>query len=150
MERLNEITELLSSYCQSIMLEDLQILTSIDGIDTTTAATFLAEVGKIDNFQSHKKLIAYAGIDPSVYQSGKFEGKSKISKRGNRHFRRVIYIITVNVIRVNHVFRAYFLRRRNEGLPFRKAVMTTAHKLLRTIFAMLSHKSYFRVKKHSL
>ncbi|WP_448589293.1 transposase [Thermodesulfobium sp.] len=90
--------------------------------------------------------MAFAGIDPSVFQSGKFEGKSKISKRGNRHLRRVIYIMTVNVIRVNSFFKAYFLKRKQEGLPYKKAILATVHKLVRTIFAMLSHKTLFHVK----
>lgn len=50
MERLDEITEMLSSYCQSMMIEDLEIITSIAGIDTTAGAAFLAEVGNINNF----------------------------------------------------------------------------------------------------
>jgi|YelNatPaOPRAMG01_1025707.scaffolds.fasta_scaffold33869_2 transposase len=146
MERLDKITDILSNFCQSMMIDELEIITSIEGIDKTSGATFLAEVGNIFNFPSHKSLIAFAGIDPSVFQSGKFEGKSKISKRGNRHLRRVIYIMTVNVIRVNSFFKAYFLKRKQEGLPYKKAILATAHKLVRTIFAMLSHKTLFHVK----
>jgi len=147
---LDKMTDMLSSFCQSMMIQELEIITSIDGIDTTTGAAFLAEVGNISNFPSHKSLIAFAGIDPSVFQSGKFEGTSRISKRGNRHLRRVIYLMTVNVIRVNAFFKAYFLKRKQNGLPYRKAVLATAHKLVRTIFAMLSHKSFFHVKENSL
>jgi hypothetical protein len=55
--------------------------------------------------------------------------------------------MTIGVIRCNAFFKAYFLKRKNDGLPFRKAVLATAHKLIRTIFAMLSHKSSFRVKE---
>ncbi len=151
MERLDEITKMLSSLCESMMIEDLQIITSIDGIDSTTGAAFLAEISNISNFHSHKNLIAFAGIDPTVYQSGKFEGISRISKRGNRHLRRLIYIMTINVIRVNAFFKEYFIkRRRKDGLPFKKAIMATAHKLIRVIFAMLTHKSYFYVKENSL
>lgn len=58
--------------------------------------------------------------------------------------------MAVNVIRVNAFFKAYFLKRRTNGLPYRKAVMATAHKLVRVIFAMLSHKSHFNVKENSL
>jgi transposase len=150
MERLDEITEMLSSFCESLMIEDLEIITSIEGIDTKTGAAFLAEIGSINNFSSHKNIIAFAGIDPTVFQSGKFEGTSRISKRGNRHLRRLIYLMSVNTIRVNAFFKAYFLKRKKEGLSFKKAVMATAHKLIRVIFAMLSHKSYFNIKENSL
>jgi transposase len=143
-KRLNEITKVLTKYCESSIIEDLKIVTSINGISNNTATTLLAEIGSIDNYASHKNLIAFAGIDPTVYQSGKYEGASKISKRGNRHLRRVIWIMTVNVIQHNSVFRKYFFKKKNEGQPFKKAVFATAHKLVRVIFAMLTHRTYFQ------
>ena len=146
MEQLDKLSGILSDLCESIAIQEMEIITSIDGIGDATGAAFLAEIGDIGNFSSHKSLIAYAGIDPTVFQSGKFQGASKISKRGNRHLRRIIYLMTIGVIRCNAFFKAYFLKRKQDGLPFRKAVMATAHKLIRTIFAMLSHKSHFRVK----
>ncbi|MFN3739367.1 MAG: transposase [Thermodesulfovibrionales bacterium] len=117
------------------------------GIGDTTGAAFLAEIGDINRFPSHKSLIAYTGLDPTIYQSGKFQGTSRISKRGNRHLRRLVYLMTIGAIRCNAFFKAYFLKRIRDGLPFRKAVLATAHKLLRTIFAMLSHKTFFSVKE---
>lgn len=147
MEQLDKVTTILQDLCNSIAMKEMEIITSIDGIGETTGAMFLAEIGSINNFPSHKSLIAYAGLDPTVYQSGKFEGASKISKRGNRHLRRIVYLMTTGVIRCNDTFRAYFLKRRKDDLPFRKAVMATAHKLLRTIFAMLSHNTKFHPKE---
>ncbi len=87
-----------------------------------------------------------AGIDPAVYQSGKHEGKGRISKRGNSHLRRVIWLMATKVAQFNEHFRAYYLKRRKDGLPYKKAIMATAHKLIRTIFAMLSNKTVFNVK----
>ncbi|MEW6003659.1 MAG: IS110 family transposase [Nitrospirota bacterium] len=150
MERLDRITDILSGICASVAIEELEILSSIDGISDTTGAVFLAEVGDINNFQSHKSLIAFAGLDPAIYQSGKFQGKGKISKRGNRHLRRIVYLMTLGVVRVNLFFKKYFLKRRKDGLPFRKAVLATAHKLIRVIFAMLSHNVKFQIKENSL
>jgi transposase len=143
-KRRDELTRALTRYCESMVIEDLKIITSIDGISNGTATTFLAEAGPIDNYASHKNLIAYAGIDPTVYQSGNYKGAGKISKRGNRHLRRVIWLMTVNVIQHNEVFRAHFLKKKNQGQPFKKAVFATAHKLIRTIFAMLTQRTYFR------
>lgn len=150
MEQLDKITETLSELCESIAIKEMEIITSIDGIGNTTAAAFLAEIGDISNFSSHKSLTAFAGIDPTVYQSGKFQGTSKISKRGNRHLRRIIYLMTIGVIRCNAFFKAYFLKRKQNDLPFKKAVMATAHKLVRIIFAMLSHNVKFQIKENSL
>jgi transposase len=81
-----------------------------------TGVPFLTEMGSVENYSSHKKLIAFAGMDPSVYQSGKYIGRSKLSKRGNRHLRRAIYLLTAAVVRKNDFFKAYFLRRKKERL----------------------------------
>jgi transposase len=62
-----------------------------------------------------KKLIAASGLDPSTYKSGKYEGKSRISKRGNRHLRRVIWLMATKVIINNNLFRTYFYKRRKRG-----------------------------------
>jgi transposase len=146
-ERLEDVTKLLTDLCKATRIQDLEILTSIKGVSTNTAAPFLAEMGSVDNFTSHKKFIAFAGLDPSIHQSGKFVGTSKLSKRGNRHLRRVIYLMTTSVVSQNAFFKAYFLKRKREGLPPQKAIFATAHKLIRVIFAMLSQRTHFKVKE---
>ena len=146
-ERLDEVTKLLTDLCKGTRVEDLNILRSIKGVGPKTAAPFLAEMGEVKNYSSHKKIIAYAGMDPSVHQSGKFIGMSKLSKRGNRHLRRAIYLMTASVVSKNTFFKAYFLKRKREGLAPQKALFATAHKLTRVIFAMLSQRTYFKVKE---
>jgi transposase len=141
--RLNEVTKMLIQWCESAMKEDLAIITSIDGINTKTAAPFLAEMGDHRNYKTYKNFIAFCGLDPSVHESGTFIGMSKLSKRGNRHLRRIIYLMTFCAIRIKGPFKSYFLKRRNEGLPFKKALFATAHKLIRTIFAMLTKRTYY-------
>lgn len=146
-ERLAEVTKLLTDLCQSTKLEDLEILRSIKGVGPKTAAPFLAEMGEVKHYSSHKKIIAYSGMDPSVHESGKFVGMSKLSKRGNRHLRRAIYLMTASVVSQNAFFKAYFLKRKREGLAPQKALFATAHKLIRVIFAMLSQRTHFKVKE---
>ncbi len=140
------ISEALVEACQALMIDDIKIITSIGGITDTTASSFLAEIGDYKAFPSYKHLIAFVGIDPSVRQSGKFEGKSRISKRGNRHLRHIVYLMTSCVVRQDNIFRAYYQRRRAEGLPFKKAILATAHKLVRIIFSMLQTKKTFEVR----
>lgn len=138
------ITGALVEACRSMRVDELDIITSVDGISAITGSTFLAEVGDIELFSSSKHLIAFAGLDPSIHQSGQYEGISRISKRGNRHLRRVVFLMTLCAVRSQNAFREYFLRRKEEGLPPKKAILATAHKLLRVLFAMLSSKSCFR------
>jgi len=146
-ERLEELTKLLTDLCRAMRVEDLKILESIKGVGPKTAVPFLAEMGEVKNFTSYKKLIAFAGLDPSVHQSGKFMGASKLSKRGNRHLRRAIYLMTASVVSQNAFFKAYFLRRKKEELPPQKALFAVAHKLIRVIFAMLSHRTCFKAEE---
>lgn len=144
-EQIKETTKFLMHLCTDRMKKDIEILTSIKGIGENTAMNFLVEMGgDINLYENDKKLIAAAGLDPSTYQSGKYEGTSKISKRGNRHLRRVIWLMAKTTIFSNDVFKTYFYRRRREGLCYKMAVMATAHKLIRVMFSILVHQTYFK------
>jgi transposase len=94
-------------------------------------------------YKNDKKLIAAAGLDPSTYQSGKYEGSSRISKRGNRHLRRVIWLMTRTAVFSDGLFRTYFHKRKSQGLCYKMAILATAHKLIRVLFAMLVHQTCF-------
>jgi len=108
-EQLEFFTNLLRQFCKEASLcQDIEILKSIKGVGEITAMHFMAEVGDIERFSSPKKLIAYCGIDPTVYESGRFKGKSKISKRGNRHLRRIVWLMAVSVVMHNEYFREYY------------------------------------------
>ncbi len=129
---------------RKLMEDDINIMTSIKGIGDTTAANFLIEMGgDINQFEYSGKIIAMAGLDPAIYQSGKHEGKGKITKRGNRHLRKIIWNMTTKVIQYTDTFHAYYSKRRKEGLPYKKAVLATAHKLIRVIYAMLTKRTTF-------
>lgn len=143
-DALQEITGMLIEMSRRTMDEDIKILKSIKGIGDKTAVNFLIEMGgDIKQYDDSGKLIAMAGMDPAVYQSGKHEGHGRITKRGNRHLRRIIWLMATKVIQDCDVFRTYYLKRRKEGLRYKMAVMATAHKLIRVIYAMLMHRTTF-------
>ena len=143
-EALQEITEMLFQTSRGMMGDDMDILNSIKGIGEKSAASFLIEMGgDIQQFDDPSKIIAMAGIDPAVRQSGKHEGRSRITKRGNRHLRRIIWLMTTQVIHFCDVFRVYYRKRRKDGLPYKKAVLATSHKLIRVIYAMLTQRTFF-------
>ena len=107
---LQEITSMLIEMSRKLMDEDINIMTSIKGIGDKTAVNFLIEMGgDINQFERSGKIIAMAGLDPAVYQSGKHEGKGRITKRGNRHLRRIIWLMTTKVIHYTDVFKVYYL-----------------------------------------
>ena len=143
-QHLQELTDILKQLCQAKIQEDMGILISMKGIGEKSAMNFLIEMGgDIKQFESHQKLIAMAGLDPALYQSGKTDRKGKITKRGNRHLRRVIWLMTTKVIQFNARFKQYYLKRIKDGLPYKMAVLATAHKLIRVMFAMLTNKTLF-------
>ncbi|MDH4231877.1 MAG: IS110 family transposase [Nitrospirota bacterium] len=113
-EKREKIAKALLVACEALMIEDIEIITSIGGIGNTTASAFLAEVGNYKDFPSYKHLISFAGLNPSIHQSGKFEGSSRISMRGNRHLRHLIYLMTTCVVRQNNIFRVYYFKRRKD------------------------------------
>jgi len=149
-QQTQETTKLLINLCDENMKKDMNILTSIKSIGEKTALNFLIEMGgDAKLFKNDKKLIAAAGLDPSTYQSGKYKGKSRISKKGNRHLRRVIRLMTRRVITFNELFRVHYYKWRKDGLlPYKMAVLATAHKLIRVIYAMLIHQTYFEQRRN--
>jgi transposase len=147
-EQAEEITKMMITLSDEQMKRQAEILTSMKGIGDKTALNFLIELGgDVRAFENDKKLIAAAGLDPTTYESGKYKGQSKISKRGNRHLRRVIWLMTVRVIISNPVFRAYYFKRREDGLIYKKAVLATAHKLIRVMFSMLVNERTFEPER---
>jgi hypothetical protein len=127
----------------ALILLDTYFLLDGRNIGCPYTTPFLAEMGDYRNYETYKSFIAFSGLDPSIHESGAFTGMSKLSKRGNRHLRRIIYLMTFCVIRIKGPFKSYFLKRRNEGLPFKKALFATAHKLIRAIFAMLTKRTHY-------
>jgi transposase len=142
-EHQNNLEFLLHYITDTLMhRRDFQILKSIPGIGDHLAAAILCEIGDIHRFSSHKKLTAYAGIEPSVYQSGKFKAQhNHISKHGSRYLRRSLYISINCQIRGAQkwpVMREYYDLKRAEGKAHRAVVVACMNKLLRIIYALLT------------
>ncbi len=117
-------------------------ITSIPGIGELTGATILAEIGDISFFANPDKLLAYAGCEPSTYQSGKYTAtQTSMVKHGSRYLRRALYCAT-NMAYVNNAsFRAYIERKRAQGKHFFVAMGHGIKKLVRIIFAVLSRNT---------
>lgn len=118
------------------------MLCSIPGIGPKLASVIIAEIGDITYFDHAKKLVAYAGLDPSVFSSGKFTAtKNRITKRGSNRLRRALYLAVLCGIRGavrNHRLKAYYDKKRLEGKPHRVALIACTNKLLHIIFALLT------------
>jgi len=105
-EQIKETTKALTSLCTDRMKKDIEILTSTKGIGKTMALNFVVEMGgDITLYKNDKSLIAASGLDPTTYESGQYKGQSKLTKRGNRHLRRVIWLMATRVVFSNDLFR---------------------------------------------
>lgn len=122
---------------QSIMEELHSPITTIPGIGMRMGAMILAEVGDFSRFDSPDKVLAYAGLSPSTYQSGQLNNcYAHMEKRGSRYLRFAIYNATKYVCLWDPTFAAYLAKKRAEGKHYNVALSHAAKKLVRLIYAM--------------
>jgi len=130
----------------SFNIKSIYIILSIPGIGKKIAATILSEIGEIDRFTHAKKLVAYAGVDPSVYTSGKFTATAnRITKRGSKRLRHALCLAVLCGLRhsCNKRLKEFYDKKREEGKPYRVAVIAYVNKLLHWIYAILRSKQSF-------
>ena len=121
-------------------------LDTIVGVGTTLAASFLAEIGDITRFESPDKLAAFAGIDPSVKQSGEFNGtRNKMSKRGSPYLRRTFWLAAISGIRFNPALKSIYDKKCAQGKHHAVAVSAVMHKLCNIVFAMLKTNEPYKI-----
>lgn len=139
-------------------IEEYNIIQSIPGIGEKIAATIISEIGEIERFDHPKKLVAFAGIDPSIFESGKFRGTvNRITKRGSSRLRHTLYTAvrcairdcrksktTDELIPRNKRLREFYDKKREEGKPYKVAIIACANKLLHWIYALLISRTTFQ------
>ena len=123
------------------------VLMTIPGIGTTNGGIILGEIGDIHRFSSPNKLLAFAGLNPSVYQSGNFQAKkTRMSKRGSRILRYALMNAAHNVVKNNTTFKTYYDAKRAEGRTHYNALGHCAGKLVRIIWKMLTDEVEFNLE----
>lgn len=96
-------------YCRWTLLKINSPITTIPGIGNITAATILGEIGDISRFATPSKLVAYAGIDASLSQSGEYHStNNKMSKRGSPYLRKALFNAALVASNCDPVFKAYY------------------------------------------
>jgi transposase len=143
-EHLSALEKQIDALAQGI--EEYQMIQSIPGIGGKIAATILSEIGEIDRFHHPKKLVAFAGVDPSVHSSGKFTATvNHITKRGSSRLRHTLYVAVLCGIRSSgsKKLRAYYNQKRDEGKAFKVAIIACVNKLVHWIYAVLKRKEAF-------
>ena len=123
------------------------VLMTIPGIGPINGGMILGEIGCIERFSTPGKLLAYAGLDPSIYQSGNFKASNgRMSKRGSRVLRYALINAAHNVVRNNSTFKAYYDAKMAEGRKHYNALGHCAGKLVRIIHKMLTDDVEFNLE----
>ena len=145
-ELLDRQLEQIESEMSDIVCSLDSVIMTIPGIGAINGGMILGEIGDISRFTSPSKLLAFAGLDPSVYQSGNFEAKhTRMSKRGSRALRYALINAAHNVVKNNKTFQDYYNQKMSEGRSHYNALGHCAGKLVRIIYKMLTDNVAFNL-----
>lgn len=148
LEQIISITEkadMLEERISALFREFDSCLDTIPGVAAILGATILSEVGDISRFPSADKLLAYAGMDPSVTQSGELKGSfSHMSKRGSPYLRRAIWKASTVAVLCDPMFRNYHEKKLAEGLCYMNSIGHVSRKMTAVIFAVLRDGQPYR------
>lgn len=132
---------------EQLMQQIPQHITSIPGIGLVTGAAILSEIGDITRFSTPEKLVAYAGIDATVYQTGQFQAsEAHMSKRGSPYLRLALWQAASMTIRYDDELKAFYERKRSEGKHHNVAVGAICRKLLDRIFIILKEQRPYVIR----
>jgi len=112
----------------------IQNILRVKGIGLMTLAKVLAETNAFALIRNGKQLTSYAGLDIVLKESGKFKGKTKISKKGNRYLRQSVYMPAISAIKSNPKMKTYYDRMLEKGKPKKSGIIAVARKLLLLIY----------------
>ena len=123
-------------------------ITTIPGIGPVTGAIIISEFGDISRFDKPSKLVAFAGIDATVSQSGEFDGTHNVmSKRGSPYLRKALFQAALVASNSDPVLKAYYQKKRAEGKHHKTCVGAVARKLCNIIYAILKNDKPYEVPK---
>ena len=113
-------------------------LQSVPDFGTKTVAVLRAELGEVERFQRSAQVVAYAGLDITVKESGKWKGQRKLSKRGSGELRRTLYMAAMRCVRQEGAaFGAYYRALSARGLKGNAALVAVMRKMLVVAYHLL-------------
>ena len=120
------------------------LVLTIPGIGHTLGAQIVSEIGDVRRFRNASAIVKYAGINPSISQSGKFTSEENhITKQGSPYLRRALYLAAMSQLQLKTPFYDYYAKKRADGKSHREALIAVARKLVHVIYAVLSkHEPY--------
>ena len=147
MTLLEEQVQAVEGHLEILMAQLEQHLTTIPGIGLVSGAMLLAEIGDVQRFESLEKLVAYAGLDATVYRSGQFEGDRRhMSKRGSPYLRYALWQAAAAALLHNAELKAFYDKKRAEGKPHGVALGAVCRKLLGRVYVILRERRPYVVR----
>lgn len=147
LELLEEQRAILDDKIEQFMSHIEQHITSIPGIGPVTGAAIIAEIADINRFDSPTKLVAFAGIDPTVYQSGDFQAThTRMSKRGSPYLRHALWQAASSSVRFDPQLKAYYQKRRAEGKHHNVILGAVSRRLLNRIYVILKENRPYEIR----
>lgn len=121
----------------SLMQQFSTTITTIPGVSITLGATILSELGDLARFRSASQILAFAGLVPSVYQSGEYQSKhAHMEKRGSKYLRYALFHASKALCQNDPEFALYLSQKRQEGKHYFVALSHAMRKLIRIILAL--------------
>jgi len=126
----------------------IEKIVSIPGVSFITAITIIAETQGFVNIRNIKQLVSYAGYDVSIKESGKWKGKSRISKKGNSHIRRALYMPAITSVRYSGHFSQFYNRINKNKVSTMIGATAVQRKLLALIYTLWKNDAFYNEKIH--
>lgn len=133
-----------------ITIPGAEEMIAIKGVNTLTVATFFAEVGDLANYEHPRQIQNLAGLTLRLHQSGNFKGQTKITKRGRKRLRKILYLAVRPLVVHNPAFRAlheYYKTRRDHPLKAQESLIALCCKLIRVFFVIAKKQCPFDGEK---
>ncbi len=144
------LDEILKSYDEQInkiMDDQNSVLESIPGVGRSSVASIIGEYNNFQGFPDADKLLAYAGLECSRYQSGESDYHGHMVKRGSPFLRYTLMNLAISLKNHNAIFKEYYLKKRDEGKNYRVALNHVVRKFLRIAFKLVSTNQKFNIDK---
>lgn len=139
--------KLIDKEIKQIMDEYFTYIMTIPGVSYTTGSAIISEIGDITSFTKADSLVAYAGLDPSVYESGEYSANNnKMSKRGSKYLRNAIWTASTVIIHNDPVFSAYYSKKIKAGKHHNNALGHVCKKVTRIIYSLMKSPRPFETQ----
>lgn len=146
--QLDEIEKEVLKYSTKYFQKEIELISSVKGVSAKMASIVLSELGDIERFNNKNSLTAFAGLDASVKQSGRYfrQQGNHISKRGSKHLRRQLYYAAKTSIIFDPELKAYYLKKKAQGKHYNVIMIAIARKILMRIYATLKQKRPYELR----